>query len=382
MLSLVISLFLLSACTLPSARPLNASRQTLGVQLKGVLIEEKYRLGKFFVMTQPKGRANDAIFLLAEVALENPAYKDTLRLLGTAYYWAEKYSEAFKLLSRSLIVIKEDEIAWLLYGLTQFRLGDEQMGIDSLKGGLSLLHERSQPGYLGLLNWDAQGLVKRDLHRAAIIVAQAELSRKAELIRVIEILILRVSVEASQDDRSKWISYNRPKDGFSISLPPAWLPVEKPDLSDATWKLLKERNPAIADQLARGAKNAPRMLFSAVDWPPRHNSFGMIGIEALDPPVDVNLNDVGAVIAAKIETLATVEKPVSRRVSLDVGEAGQFLYHMKINTPAGETTLVVNNYIIIKKRKLYQLMRASTPDRTEQNDPVFEKIALSFRWSS
>ena len=107
----------------------------------------------------------------------------------------------------------------------------------------------------------------------------------------------------------------------------------------------------------------------------------MVGIETRDLPTEANLNDIGAVFAARLQTMRFVEQPVSQRVILDVGEAGHFLYRLSVNTPGGETTWVINTYLIVKERRLYQLVHASTLDRAEQSRPISEKIARSFRWS-
>ena len=344
------------------------------IRVKGVSLEEKYRLGKFFVITSPKGKANDAVTLLVDVAVENPLYKNTLTLLGAAYYWQGNNYEASKFSSRALAVKKDDEIAWLIYGLTQLKLEEHRKGTDSLKAGLTLLNKQSKSGNLESLSPPAS--IRRDFRRAVFAVDKADPAQKAETINAVENLLLRIIEEASENVRSKWISYDRTQYGFGIELPPDWLPVEKPEGFDAAQTTFKVLNPGMAGSLGQG-----RTVFTAFSWPPRQTSFEMVGIETLDLPSETNLNDIGAVFAARLETMRFVEKPVSNRVILDVGEAGQFLYRLTINTPGGQAIRVINNYLIVHERTLYQLVHSTTVDREEQSRPIFERIVRSFRWS-
>jgi len=139
----------------------------------------KYRTAKR-ELAKPRGAgANTAASLLEAIVKENPFYRDTLTLLGRAYYQQRRYQDALQLLQRAVLVNKEDEIAWLLLGLTQLRLGDNQQGLESLKGGLSLLYVKATKyGYRGYESWDVNKLVQSSIRRAIFQVQKGGLWHK------------------------------------------------------------------------------------------------------------------------------------------------------------------------------------------------------------
>ena len=77
-----------------------------------------------------------AIGSLQVVVQADPTYKDTLTLLGKAYYRKGRYSDAYAITQRALAVNKDDEIAWLVYGLAQLRVGENAKGLETIKAGL------------------------------------------------------------------------------------------------------------------------------------------------------------------------------------------------------------------------------------------------------
>lgn len=149
-------------------------------------------------LTKPRGGdINKAISLLESVALEDPLYKDSLTLLGRAYYQKARYREAFQILKRALAADPKDEIAWVTLGLTQLRLGDDANGLESFKGGITLLSRVSKNGYRGIESWDRRGLVASALRKAAFLATKG-LEEKQNIIRAGEILL-------SQIDQEEWV---------------------------------------------------------------------------------------------------------------------------------------------------------------------------------
>lgn len=138
-----------------------ACRRPPGFGLGGRYLDGKAEL------TKPRGGdINKAISLLESVALEGPLYKDSLTLLGWAYYKKARYRDAFQILKRALAANPKDEIAWIILGLTQLQLGDNENGLESLKGGLTLLSRASKDGYRGIKSWDRGGVVRSALRKA------------------------------------------------------------------------------------------------------------------------------------------------------------------------------------------------------------------------
>ena len=54
---------------------------------------------------------NRAIIALESVVKEDPTYRDSLTLLGRAYYRQGRYQDARQILMRAVAVNKDDEIA-------------------------------------------------------------------------------------------------------------------------------------------------------------------------------------------------------------------------------------------------------------------------------
>lgn len=146
-------------------------------------------------VTKRRGEDLDkAVSNLEGIAAENPTYRDSLTLLGRAYYKKARYRDAYLILQRALAVNKEDEIAWLILGLAQMRLGENHKGLESIKGGLTLLGKAMKDGYKGFDQWDRAGQVSSSLRRT-IFLAQKGLDERDDLIRATENLIVRIDDE-------------------------------------------------------------------------------------------------------------------------------------------------------------------------------------------
>jgi tetratricopeptide (TPR) repeat protein len=122
-----------------------------------------------------RGRAGDmdiAVAALEHVVSQDPTYKNSLTYLGRAYYRKGRYQDAFAVLQRALVVDKDDEMAWLALGLTQLRLNQNDKGIESLKGGVTLASKAWVDGYHNYIYWDTRGTIRASLRRSAFLLTK------------------------------------------------------------------------------------------------------------------------------------------------------------------------------------------------------------------
>ncbi len=142
------------------------------------------------------GNMSRAIKELESVVREDPTYKDSLTFLGRAYYRKGRYEDARQVIKRALAVNKDDEIAWISLALAQLRLGEDERGLETLKGGLTLLSKVSTNGYRGYDDWDSNHLVRRSIRRSVLLVLKGP-DQKRKLIRTVETLLVRIDDEES-----------------------------------------------------------------------------------------------------------------------------------------------------------------------------------------
>ena len=158
-------------------------------------ISGKYRVARDNLI-KPRGMGvAKAIPLLEEVAAKDPTYEDSLTLLGRSYYAQGRYREALQITQRALVVNKDDGIAWLVLGMAQLRLGDNQKGLQSFKGGLAILNKVAVNGYQGYYTYDKNGLVRAAIRRAIFNVNKTGLENKDSLIRSGELILSRMDDE-------------------------------------------------------------------------------------------------------------------------------------------------------------------------------------------
>ena len=122
-----------------------------------------------------RGRAGDmdtAVTALEYVVSQDPTYKFSLMYLGRAYYRKGRYQDAFAVLQRALAVNNDDEQAWIALGLAQLRLGQNDKGIESLKGGITLANKVMVDGYHNYIYWDTRGLIRASLRRSAFLLTK------------------------------------------------------------------------------------------------------------------------------------------------------------------------------------------------------------------
>ena len=154
----------------------------------------RYEEGKEQFLRGRGGDMDRAIVALESVAGEDPTYKETLTLLARAYYRKGKYEDALQVSRQALAVNKDDEIAWLVRGLTQLRLGDDEKGLETVKGAISLLSKLTANNYRGYSYWDKNGLVSVAIRRT-VLSATKGLEEKENLIRNAETLLVQIDEE-------------------------------------------------------------------------------------------------------------------------------------------------------------------------------------------
>jgi tetratricopeptide (TPR) repeat protein len=161
---------------------------------KASLMTELYKNARSLFL---KGDDDSAILHLEDVACQDPRVEGSLTLLARALYRQGHYDYSRQILLRALALNRNDEIAWLVYGLTQLRLGDDKKGIESLKGGLTVLSKVSTSGYRGFPNWDSRNLVREAMRRTAFLIVNLDKvsAGKENVINSSELMLRRVDEE-------------------------------------------------------------------------------------------------------------------------------------------------------------------------------------------
>jgi tetratricopeptide (TPR) repeat protein len=168
----------------------------------------KYEEGKEQFLRGRSGDMQVAIVALENVVSQDPTYKDSLTYLGRAYYRTQKYQPAHAILQRALVVNKEDEMAWMAFGLTQLRLGQDDAGVESLKGGITLASKVMVDGYHNHLYFDTRGLIHAQIRRAAFLLTKG-IEEKANIISNTDRLLALIDDEENFQ-RNTRIQNNRP----------------------------------------------------------------------------------------------------------------------------------------------------------------------------
>jgi len=162
----------------------------------------RYEEGKAQFLRGRGGNMETAVAALDAVVREDPTYKDSLTLLGRAYYNTGNYEVARQILQRALLVNKDDEIAWMALGLAQLRLGEDDKGIETLQGAITLISKVSKSGYRDFNEWDSKALVRTYISRSAVDVRKGA-EAKASLIRNCETLLARMDDEENYQKQTK-----------------------------------------------------------------------------------------------------------------------------------------------------------------------------------
>ena len=130
----------------------------------------RYEEGRAQFLRGRGGDMDTAIVALESVVTQDPTYKNSLMYLGRAYYNKGRFQDAFAVLQRAVVVDREDEQAWIALGLTQLRLGQNDKGVESLKGGITLANKVMVDGYHNYIYWDTRGLIRASLRRSAFLL--------------------------------------------------------------------------------------------------------------------------------------------------------------------------------------------------------------------
>jgi tetratricopeptide (TPR) repeat protein len=154
----------------------------------------RYLAAKEEFLRNRGGDIDRAITMLESVVLEDPTYYDSLALLGRAYYLKGRFEDANAMLQRAVAVNKEDEIAWVMLGATQMRLNRIDQGLESMKGGITLLSKSSVNGYRNYSMWDTRGLIRAAIRRTAFLLAKGA-EEKDEILRSVGTLLIRIDDE-------------------------------------------------------------------------------------------------------------------------------------------------------------------------------------------
>jgi tetratricopeptide (TPR) repeat protein len=154
----------------------------------------QYNEGKDQFMKGKGGNMDIAITALNAVVREDPTYKDSLTLLGRAYYNRGNYEIAKQVLQRALLVNKDDEIAWMALGLAQLQLGEDEKGVETLQGAITLISKVSKSGYRNYPQWDSKGLVRSYISRSVVDIRKGT-EAKVSLVRTCETILSRIDDE-------------------------------------------------------------------------------------------------------------------------------------------------------------------------------------------
>ena len=140
------------------------------------------------------GNMDTAIEALQAVVKDDPTYKDSMTLLGRAYYRKGYFDISRQVLERALLINKDDEVAWLNLGLAQLKLGQDDAGMETLGGAITLVSKVSRSGYRNFPHWDSKGTVRTAISRA-VVAYKKGLEEKDGLIRAAEVILVRMDDE-------------------------------------------------------------------------------------------------------------------------------------------------------------------------------------------
>jgi tetratricopeptide (TPR) repeat protein len=158
-----------------------------------------------------RGRGGDmdkAIVALESVVSQDPTYKNSLTYLGRAYYRKGRYQDAFAIMQRALAVNKDDEIAWISLGLTQLRLGQNEKGVETLKGGITLANKVLVEGYHNYQFWDDGHVVRNALRRSAFLLVKG-VDEKPNIIGANDQLLALIDDEENFQKNNRIKEFNR-----------------------------------------------------------------------------------------------------------------------------------------------------------------------------
>ena len=95
----------------------------------------------------------------------------------------------------------------MVLGLTQLQRGDDEAGLESFKGGLTLLVKATREGYKDFPEefWDSRGVVRRALRRS-ISLARKGVAEKRRIVQSGELLLHRIDRELYDAEENQSLS--------------------------------------------------------------------------------------------------------------------------------------------------------------------------------
>ena len=162
----------------------------------------RYEEGKEQFYRGRTGNMDVAIVALETVVSQDPTYKDSMTYLGRAYYNKRRYQDAYALLQRAVVVNREDEIGWIAFGLTQLRLGQNEAGIESLKGGITIASKVMVDGYHDHMYFDTRGLVHAQIRRCAFLITKG-IEEKSNILSSTERLLTLIDDEENSQRNTR-----------------------------------------------------------------------------------------------------------------------------------------------------------------------------------
>ena len=168
----------------------------------------RYEEGRSQFLLGRGGDMDRAIVALESVVSEDPTYKNSLTYLGRAYYRKRRYEDSYAILQRALAVNKDDEMAWISLGLAQLRLGQNEKGVETLKGGITLANRVLVDGYHYYEFWDERHLIRNALRRSAFLLAKG-VEEKPNILGVTDQLLLLIDEEENFQKNNALKEFNR-----------------------------------------------------------------------------------------------------------------------------------------------------------------------------
>jgi tetratricopeptide (TPR) repeat protein len=154
------------------------------------------------------GNMDTAIADLEAVVRDNPTYLDSLTLLGRAYYRKGRYVDANQILQRAVVVNKDDEVAWLVLGMTQLQLQDDDKGLETLKGAITMISKVNKPGYRNYPDWDVKGSIRAAISRSTVVVLKGPEAKK-EIFQACDALLSRMDDEENYQKHVAPVQYRQ-----------------------------------------------------------------------------------------------------------------------------------------------------------------------------
>ncbi|OGQ77579.1 MAG: hypothetical protein A3F90_06370 [Deltaproteobacteria bacterium RIFCSPLOWO2_12_FULL_60_19] len=164
----------------------------------------RYNEGREQFLRGRGGNMDTAVEALQSVVKDDPTYKDSMTLLARAYYRKGYFDAARQVSQRALLLNKDDEIAWLVLGLAQLRVGEDEPGMETLGGAITLASKASRGGYRNFPDWDSKAIVRTAVSRA-VVAYKKGLEEKEGILRAVETILLRM------DDEENFQRINKPR---------------------------------------------------------------------------------------------------------------------------------------------------------------------------